>query len=309
MKKTITRKVVRSADKKQVTKPVARKVTPASEVAELNVERMKLTRLKPHPKNPRTHPKPNSPEWEVLRKSLDHDYFDPVVFNKRNGQLVSGHLRTKVLKTMGIKEADVVVVDYDEPTHLARMVAANKSIGENDMVKLSEVFHELGAITDFDLALSGFTLSEVPGYASDEEHDHSSPESTAAADERIAYLLDALGSPAYEVVAGGVYVIGGSIVVLCALPNESMGEELVRWLTLTDTKARAVITDKKVAKLPCRLAIGPEGFLLVDNVLPRWAPDVRWVVVCPTTLSAQTLLSIYSTNYGRKASIVKVTAL
>lgn len=130
------------------------------DVAELNIERKKLSDLKPHPRNPRKHPKPGSAEWEVLKKSLEHDYFDPLVWNSRNGLLVSGHLRRKVMTQMGIKSADVVVVDYDENTHLARLLAANKGIGEDDQGPLSHILGELGAIEDFDLSLTGY--SELP---------------------------------------------------------------------------------------------------------------------------------------------------
>jgi hypothetical protein len=148
------------------------------EVAELNVERKNLTVLKPHPRNPRKHPDKGSPEWEVLKKSLEHDYFDPLVWNSRNGKLVSGHLRRKVFMEMGVKSADVVVVDYDEPTHLARMIAANKSIGMDDVGKLAEVFHELGAIEEFDLSLTGFTLGELPAARSPEGDEESGGEET-----------------------------------------------------------------------------------------------------------------------------------
>lgn len=144
--------------------------------ATLTIRRLPLSRLKPHPKNPRRHPEPGSPEWETLKKSLAHDYFDPIVWNKRNGMLVSGHLRTKVLAASGYGEADCVVVDYDEPTHVARMIAANRLIGENDEKALTEALLGLQA-EGIDLDLTGFdsqTLSGLDGFSvapeSDDEH-------------------------------------------------------------------------------------------------------------------------------------------
>jgi len=71
--------------------------------------------MKPHPRNPREHPKPGSPVWRVLKKSVEHDYFDPILWNERNGCLVSGHFRRKVMESIGIVEIDVSVVDHDEP--------------------------------------------------------------------------------------------------------------------------------------------------------------------------------------------------
>jgi hypothetical protein len=135
--------------------------TDETKIASLKVETLPLSSLKPHPRNPRKHPEKDSPEWKVLETSLKHDYFDPIVWNMRNGQLVSGHLRTKVLSSMGFESADVVVVDYDEPTHIARLMAANKAIGENDLPKMQELFGELKTVDGFDMAVAGFTLPEI----------------------------------------------------------------------------------------------------------------------------------------------------
>lgn len=99
-------------------------------IAILTVERLPLAELRPHPRNPRKHPPEGSSAWEALRRSLEHDYFDPLVWNRRNGMLVSGHYRLKVLAAAGYTHADVSVVDYDEATHLARLIAANNLLGE-----------------------------------------------------------------------------------------------------------------------------------------------------------------------------------
>jgi hypothetical protein len=133
---------------------------PPAKKATLIVERLPLTVLKPHPRNPRNHPVKGSPEWATLRASLESDYFDPIVWNKRNGLLVSGHLRVKVLTDAGYTEADVVVKDYDEPTHLARMLAANKLIGQNDDEAVKDLLQELDTGA-FSMALSGYTSAEL----------------------------------------------------------------------------------------------------------------------------------------------------
>jgi hypothetical protein len=142
--------------------------TDETKIASLKIETLPLASLKPHPRNPRKHPEKDSPEWKVLEASLKHDYFDPIVWNVRNGQLVSGHLRTKVLSNMGFESADVVVVDYDEPTHIARLMAANKAIGENDLPKMQELFGELKTVDGFDMAVAGFTLPEIANLFGDE---------------------------------------------------------------------------------------------------------------------------------------------
>ena len=131
----------------------------------LDVKRMSLLDLDDHPRNEevRKHPEPGTPRWDTLKKSLEHDYFDPIVWNVRNGQLVSGHLRKKVMLQEGLyTHAMVVVVDYDEPTHLARLLAANRGMGTTDLQGQATFLAELKSIgEDFDIGLSGFSLEET----------------------------------------------------------------------------------------------------------------------------------------------------
>tara|TARA_R110000803_G_scaffold79541_5_gene145184 strand:- start:77 stop:721 length:645 start_codon:yes stop_codon:yes gene_type:complete len=146
-----------------------------SDTLRLKVETLTLRSLKAHPKNPRTHPKKDSDKWNALAASLKSDYFDPLVFNTRNSMLVSGHLRKKVLLDQGIKKADVVIVDYDESTHVARMIAANNPTGENNDMKLSDLVGDLK--TDgFDHSLAGMTLSDVDELLDNKSNDKSKEE-------------------------------------------------------------------------------------------------------------------------------------
>lgn len=129
-------------------------------VAALRIERRPLSGLKPHPRNPRAHPEPGTEEWEKLSASLADAYFDPLVRNERNGLLVSGHLRRKVLLASGFTAADVVVVEWDEQRHLARMIAANQSAGKDDKAELAVILEELSG-AGFNLALTGLLDSSL----------------------------------------------------------------------------------------------------------------------------------------------------
>jgi hypothetical protein len=128
-------------------------------IAEITIERKQLTELRPHPKNPRTHPERGTAEYETLKASLEYDYFDPMVWNKRNGMLVSGHFRRRILLDMSYTAADVVVVDYDENTHLARMLAANKGLGKVNKAQQKTLFQDL-LDASAKMELSGFTDKE-----------------------------------------------------------------------------------------------------------------------------------------------------
>lgn len=116
--------------------------------------------LRPHPRNPREHPEPGTEAWEKLKRSLADAYFDPLVWNRRNGLLVSGHLRRKVLLELGFTHADVVVVDWDEPKHLANMLRANQEAGKDDRAGLRTILQEL-QLGGAELALTGLPDVEL----------------------------------------------------------------------------------------------------------------------------------------------------
>jgi hypothetical protein len=144
-------------------KPVKAPSKPKDRVMALELRRVPIADLHEHPRNKevRNHPEPGSAEWLVLETSLDHDYFDPLVWNKRNGQLVSGHLRRKVMESMGVTHADVIVVDYDEPTHLARLLAANNLLGKDDKRGMKVFLSELQSTAKFKMDLTGFTPGDL----------------------------------------------------------------------------------------------------------------------------------------------------
>ncbi|MDD5095558.1 MAG: hypothetical protein PHV74_14460 [Dehalococcoidia bacterium] len=121
---------------------------------------IELATVQPHPRNPRIHPEPGTSGWKKLIKSLDYDYYDPLVYNKRNNCWVSGHLRAKVLISQGITHAKVVVVDYPEDIHIARMIAANKQVGEWDFPSLKDLIIEIDTGA-FDMGLTLFGEDEL----------------------------------------------------------------------------------------------------------------------------------------------------
>ena len=148
--------------------------TTAGKKAELKLERLVLADLKLHPRNDeiRNHPEEGSPSWRVMVKSLEDDYYEPIVWNERNGFLVSGHLRWKVMTAEGYTEADVVVVDYDEPKHIARMLSANKPQGQRNIEGEFGFLQEL-QIEGLDLSLAGFHLDEIDNLSlSSEDYEH-----------------------------------------------------------------------------------------------------------------------------------------
>ena len=144
-------------------KPAPKKTKPRRKrKLTLQIEHMDLDGLKEHPRNEsiREHPAPGSQEWKALVESMKDDYFDPIVWNKLNGFLVSGHLRRKVALSLGFRSADISVVEYDEDRHLARMIAANKSVGDWIDDELEGLLKELDG-RGLNMGLTGHSDKEL----------------------------------------------------------------------------------------------------------------------------------------------------
>lgn len=136
----------------------------------MEIQRMKIDQLKLAPYNPRTM---SEEEKEKLKNSiLTFGYVEPLVWNKRTGNVVGGNQRLIVLKELGFKEVDVVVVDLDLKQEKILNIALNRIHGEWDYPKLKAVFEELDKndwfLTGFDMdfiedLLKDFeTIEELP---------------------------------------------------------------------------------------------------------------------------------------------------
>lgn len=111
--------------------------------------------------NPRKDLRPGDPEYEKLYNSIEEfGYVSPIIVNKNNNVIIGGHQRYKVLRELGYKEIDCILVDLDEQREKALNIALNKIEGEWDMDKLSELFADFQA-EGFDVSLTGFDKSEI----------------------------------------------------------------------------------------------------------------------------------------------------
>ena len=125
----------------------------------MQTEVMKLEDINPAPYNPRVELQPGDTQYEALKNSVGRfGLVEPLVINRRTGNLISGHQRLNVLKAQGIEKAEVVVADLDEETEKAANIAMNKIEGEWDYDKLDEIFEGLNRE---DLKFTGFEPGEV----------------------------------------------------------------------------------------------------------------------------------------------------
>ncbi|NLE27559.1 MAG: DNA modification methylase, partial [Clostridiaceae bacterium] len=115
----------------------------------MRIERIPVDKLNPAPYNPRKDLKPGDAKYEHIKNSIDtFGYIDPIIWNKRTGNIVGGHQRFKILKAQGATEIECVIVDYDETTEKAANAALNKAQGDWDMTKLDALLADLSPLMD-----------------------------------------------------------------------------------------------------------------------------------------------------------------
>jgi len=106
----------------------------------MNIQKISLNKINPATYNPRRDLKPDDSEYKQLLKSIDeYGCVQPLIWNKRTGNLVSGHQRLKILQAKGIKEAYVSIVDLPPEKEKALNIALNKISGDWDHDKLYQL--------------------------------------------------------------------------------------------------------------------------------------------------------------------------
>jgi DNA modification methylase len=128
----------------------------------MKIVRIPIEMINPAPYNPRVDLKPGDEEYEKLKRSIEEfGYVEPLVWNRRTGNLVGGHQRYKILvNEKGLKELDVSEVDLDETREKALNIALNKISGDWETTKLAELLQELQASDEIDFELTGFSEEE-----------------------------------------------------------------------------------------------------------------------------------------------------
>jgi len=126
----------------------------------MNIKKLNVNDLNPAMYNPRKDLEPNDPEYKKIKRSIQtFGYVDPIIINK-NKNVIGGHQRLKVLKDLGFKDIDVVVVDLDHRQEKALNLALNKISGEWDIPKLKDVLQEIDT-GEFDIEVTGFDVAEI----------------------------------------------------------------------------------------------------------------------------------------------------
>lgn len=130
----------------------------------MNIQTIPINQINPAMYNPRVDLKPEHPEYQKLKKSVDEfGLVDPLIINERTGNLIGGHQRLKVIQDLGYTEVEVVIVDLPIEKEKALNIALNKIQGRWDEEKLITLLDELCELPAFDISCAGFDQSEISG--------------------------------------------------------------------------------------------------------------------------------------------------
>ncbi len=125
----------------------------------MEVKTVKISELKPHPKNPRIHP--DSAREKLKRSIKEFGWTNPILVSK-DGYILAGHARLKAAEKAGIQEVPVIYLPLEGAKAEAYLIADNRLQEETDWdyEKLKDLLRELDT-GEFDIELTGFDVDEI----------------------------------------------------------------------------------------------------------------------------------------------------
>lgn len=133
----------------------------------MKIEVVKIDELNKAKYNPRVELKKDDRAYKQIKASIDEfGYVSPIIVNKNNMTIISGHQRVNILLDLGYKEIECVFVNVDERTEKKMNLALNNNNGYNDSDKLRNIFEELG-LTEEEMLATGFNAEEIESYSQD----------------------------------------------------------------------------------------------------------------------------------------------
>lgn len=123
------------------------------------VTNVEISKLNAATYNPRIELLPGMADFEKLKTSIEElGFAEPIVWNKRTGNVVGGHQRLAVCKHLGYTSVPCSIVDLDEKDEKVLNIALNKIKGQWDYEKVEEILRNF----DYEVAtISGFAAEEI----------------------------------------------------------------------------------------------------------------------------------------------------
>ena len=95
----------------------------------MEIKKVNISELKPHPKNPRVHP--DSAIEKLERSIKEYGWTNPVLVSA-DGYVLAGHARLKAAEKTGIKEVPVIYLPLEGAKAEAYLIADNRLQDETD---------------------------------------------------------------------------------------------------------------------------------------------------------------------------------
>jgi len=125
----------------------------------MEIKTVKISELRPHPKNPRVHP--DSAIDKLVRSIKEYGWTNPILVSA-DGYVIAGHARLKAAEKAGISEVPVIYLPLEGAKAEAYLITDNRLQDETDwdLPKLKDLLQELDT-GEFDLELTGFDMDEI----------------------------------------------------------------------------------------------------------------------------------------------------
>lgn len=128
----------------------------------MDIREVSISSINPATYNPRVDLTPKDSEYQKLKQSIStFGYVEPIVWNRRTGNLVGGHQRLKILIEQGLQSVQASVVDLPLDQEKALNLALNKIRGAWDNEKLVTLLDELLKLPNFNTEITGFDKVEI----------------------------------------------------------------------------------------------------------------------------------------------------
>ena len=130
-------------------------------MSEMKWQSIPVGELRPAEYNPRKKLKAGDKEYEKIKNSiLEFGYVEPIIVNY-DMIVIGGHQRLTVLKDLGYKEVQCVVVEIQEETKVKALnIALNKITGAWNEQLLADLLVDLQT-ADFNTDFTGFEAPEI----------------------------------------------------------------------------------------------------------------------------------------------------
>jgi ParB-like chromosome segregation protein Spo0J len=135
----------------------------------MQIERVDIKKLKPHPANPRVHPE--SAIKQLERSIKEYGWTNPVLVSE-DGYVLAGHARIKAAKRLGVKEVPIIRLPLKGAKATAYLIADNRLSEESrwDYDILEDVFDRL-LEKGIELEITGFNEAEYQGMVQEVDYE------------------------------------------------------------------------------------------------------------------------------------------